>query len=201
VTTWCRGDHELAAEYRGYFTRHVLPKRRVRRRRAWWLAVPALAAVVACVIVLRGGGVQLTAKGGAAWQVFAHRDSAIVPVHDGDRLDEGDQIRFVVMPDGAPYLLIASIDGAGRASIYYPYGGAASAPIRGSRVEIDGSIVLDDAPGAERIYALLSDEPLDAGRIEELLRAIGAGGVAAIRAASTLDVPVRRQLSLLVDKP
>jgi hypothetical protein len=208
--TTCRTDYERANDDRDHFMRHVLPKRRVSHRPTWrWLiAAPvAMAAVIAVVLWIGGTREsshavtpELAIKGGATWQVFASRGSKVFQVHDGDRLQDGDQIRFVVIPDGAHYLMIASIDGAGRASIYYPYDGRSSATIRGPRVEVDGSIVLDDAPGAERLFAILTDEPVDSERVERLLRAVGAGGLATIRATQTLDLPAREQLSLLVEK-
>ena len=46
---------------------------------------------------------------------------------DGMRLAPGDALRFVLFPSGMPYVLIASVDGAGQVNIYYPFHGEASA--------------------------------------------------------------------------
>jgi putative zinc finger protein len=201
----CRADDESAAALRAHFTAHVLPRMRppVPRRR-WqlaWLALPALAAAAVVVLVaLRPRHDELGIKGSAAWQVFANHDGQTFAVRDGTALSPGDRIRFVVEPDGAHYLIVASVDGSGAASIYYPYGGRESAPIDGTRVELDGSIVLDAAPGPERLFALFSDEPLAADAVRERLLAIGASGPEAIRKAHALDVAARAQTTLVFEK-
>jgi hypothetical protein len=132
--------------------------------------------------------------------VFANRNGETFPVHDGTTLAAGDRIRFVVAPDGARYLLVASVDGAGTASIYYPYGGTQSGPTEGERSELPGSIVLDAARGPERLYAIFSDEPIAADLVTERLRVIGAAGIDAIRRTRSLDVPARAQASLVFEK-
>lgn len=211
----CRTDLERAAELRAYFTVAVLPRTRPQRRRRArplaWLAVPALGALAAVWVGLRGGdhprtardeaGPELAIKGDATWQVFANRGGRTFAVHDGTPLVAGDRIRFAVTPDGARYLLVASIDGAGAASIYFPYNGTESAPLTpGERVELPGSIVLDAAPGPERVFALFSDEPIAAQLVIGQLRTIGADGADAIRAPRRLDVGARVQSSLVFEK-
>jgi len=105
-----------------------------------------------------------------------------------------------VTPNGAPYLLIASIDSAGTASIYYPYHGEQSGPVADARVELPGSIVLDATPGPERLFAIFTDEPIPVEIVMERLRAIGARGPEAIRSARALDVTAQTQLSLVFEK-
>ena len=105
---------------------------------------------------------DLGIKGDATWQVFANRDNKTFAVHDGAELAAGDRIRFIVTPNRARYIIVASVDGSGAATIYYPYNGIQSAPAEGPRSELPGSIVLDAAPGPERLYALFSDEPIAA---------------------------------------
>ncbi|HEY1812930.1 MAG TPA: DUF4384 domain-containing protein [Kofleriaceae bacterium] len=206
----CRGDLEAAQALREHFTAHVLSRTLpVRRRRpVWpWFALPALAAAIALVAIIvrpshRAAEPELAIKGDAAWQVFANRDGQTFAVHDGTELAPGDRIRFAVIPDGARYLLVASIDGAGVASIYYPYDGAESAAIpAGDRVELPGSIVLDAAPGPERVFAVFSDEPIGATAVADRLRAVGADGPDAIRRIHALVLPgVRGQTSVVFEK-
>lgn len=200
----CRDDAQAAARLRQRFTVHVLPRgvpARPRRRRSW-LLIPALAAALLAIgWRSRPAPVtELTIKGTASWQVFANHDGRVFAVHDGTPLAAGDRIRFAVTPAGARYLLVASIDGLGAATIYYPYDGPQSATIEGDRVEPAGSIELDAAPGPERIYALLSDEPIAAATVLVQLRALALGGVDAIRDARALELPVRAQLSLVFEK-
>jgi hypothetical protein len=205
----CRDDARIAAELRQRFTAHVLPRGVPARRppRRSWLLIPALVAVLLAFAwrsrpapVPELGITELGIKGGASWQVFANHDGRVFAVHDGATLAAGDRIRFAVIPAGARYLLVASIDGLGAATIYYPYDGPQSAIIEGDRVEPAGSIKLDAAPGPERIYALLSDEPIAADTVLAELRAVAAGGADAIRDARALELPVRTQLSLVFEK-
>jgi hypothetical protein len=201
----CRHDAQDAAELRQQFTVHVLPRglpaRRSRLR--FWLVPAFAAALLVAVIALRPRPAQVNGlgiKGEASWQVFANRDGRVFAVHDGIELAAGDRIRFAVIPAGARYLLVASVDGLGVATIYYPYDGAGSAPVKGDRVEPDGSIVLDAAPGPERIYALLSDEPLAADAVRAQLRAVARDGADAIRSIRSLPLPARTQISLVFEK-
>jgi hypothetical protein len=205
----CRADFEAAATLREHFTAHVLVRTLpVRRRRFAWplFALPALAVAIALLVIVRPSShraePELAIKGDAAWQVFANRDGQTFAVHDGARLAQGDRIRFAVIPDGARYLLVASIDGAGAATIYFPYDGIESALLpAGDRVELPGSIVLDAAPGPERVFALFSDEPIAAAAVAERLRALGADGPDAIRRTHELVAPgVRGQTSVVFEK-
>ena len=75
-----------------------------------------------------------------------------------------------------------------------------SAAIGGERVEPAGSIALDAARGPERIYAILSDQPVAAADVVARLREVAAGGAEAIRATRTLPIAARAQLSLVFEK-
>ena len=103
----------------------------------------------------------------------------------GDAVQPGDAIRFVVDPRGTRYVLVVSIDGARKISTYYPFDGEASAglPAVAGPVELDGSIVLDETLGDERIWVLLSAEPLAAGQLRPALAQLAARGTAAVLAA------------------
>jgi hypothetical protein len=210
----CRDDLAAAEAARAHFTREVLPRTLAavtRRRRRWWWAiapavlVPALA-VVALVIWQRRGDAPVVVeddirmKGGLAFQMFANRGGEVIAVQEGARLAAGDQIRFVVGSGGPGFLLVASIDGAGTATVYYPYGGDRSGPATREPAELPGSIVLDTAPGPERVFALVSAEPLDAAVVKQALLAIGARGAGAIRATRTLDVPAAAQATIAFEK-
>ena len=188
----CRADRDAAAALRAQFSYPPLPK----RRRSWqWLAIPVLAIVIALIIWPRHEAV-LGIKGGATWRVLAKRTDSTFMVRDEQELAAGDRIRFVVTPNGARYLIVASIDGAGNPSIYFPFDGAASGRIDGARFELPGSIVLDAAPGPERVFAILSDEPLTADVVKQHLMSIRG----AIRETTHLDLPSREQLTLVFEK-
>lgn len=201
----CRTERDHAAELAQHFTVNVLPRQRPARPSRWLFAIaPALAVAAVLVLFLmrdKSPEADLGVKGGPAWRVVASRGDKQFFVHDGTVLAAGDRLRFQVIPDGATFLLVMSVDGAGAVSVYYPFEGTRSAAIApGPQVELPDSIVLDAAPGPERLFALFSKEPIEADAIRGQLGAIGRGGAAEIRAAQRLDVHAQGQLTLVFEK-
>jgi hypothetical protein len=196
----CRADLETARAACAQFTRDVYPRTvdKLRRRRPWWpaLIVPVLAA--AAVMLWLGREQKpdpdLRIKGDITYQVFAKRDAQIIQVRDGTHLRPGDQIRFVAGSTTARYLMIGSIDGAGHATLYYPYGGPRSTAIDKLPAELPGSIVLDTAPGPERLFALFSAEPLEGA---DVIRALTR--IKDIRGTTTLDIAAK-QATIMFEK-
>jgi hypothetical protein len=140
--------------------------------------------------------------------VFARRgdrapdgSGPVVRVADGARLAAGDALRFVLDPTGLPYVLIASVDGAGQVSIYFPFHGEASARVDGrTSVSVPGSIVLDEAPGPERLYVIYSERPIEARAVRHVLARTAAGGAPAIRSTVHLPIEGSVQATLLFEK-
>jgi hypothetical protein len=146
-------------------------------------------------------------KGAPLLQVFARHKgpgaagAEVTKVADGERLAPGDALRFVLSATGLPYVMVTSIDGAGHSSIYYPYQGESSAEVVGQgTVSVPGSIVLDQAPGPERLFVIYSKQPLPAAAAREALAALAAGGASAIRAAQRLAIADTIQATLLFEK-
>jgi hypothetical protein len=205
----CRGDLANAEAAIAHFERSVLPRTLPSiakpRRRWWWIApsvlVPVFGALVLVWWIRTPETVEdaVRIKGGLTFQVFASRRGEVIPVRDGTRLDAGDSIRFVVGAS-TPYVMVASIDGAGHPSIYYPYEGERSGTATSSPSELPGSIVLDATNGPERLFALASATPLDAHVVMQALAAIGARGATAIRETRALDVPTVHQATVVFEK-
>lgn len=125
-------------------------------------------------------------------RLFSRRAGAVRPLDDGAEVLPGDALRFSVAA-AARYALVVSIDGAGVFSVYAPFGGARSEPLAdgvtaAAPVELSGSVVLDDTLGDERLWALLSDEPVEVARVRPLLERLAAAGPAAVRDASAATV-------------
>ena len=226
-----RAEHQAAvAHFHALVLPRTLPLIEARQRplhaRLWGIAI-ALPALAAALLVLthrfdeRRAGLQqagkeagtqagtIGVKGDDLMQVFAlHHSEApgggapsVVRVGNGQRLAPGDALRFVLYPSGLPYALIASVDGAGQVSVYFPFHGEESAAVDGAvAVPIAGSIVLDRAPGPERLFAIFSERPIAARVVRELLAGTAAGGAGAIRSARKLALPGTRQASLLFEK-
>jgi hypothetical protein len=210
AATFEANRHEFGAPGgAGARVRAHLQEQLQRRPRRWlaWLGAGVLVPLAAGIVILatfhrpspREPDIGL--KGGAGLLVAARRGERVFPVRPGEPLRPGDQIRFVLEHVRYPFVLIASVDGAGRANVYVPYEGPASLEVRaGDRVEIPGSIIIDDTPGPERLFAFLSARPLDATGVRAALTTIGARGASAIRAVNRLDVGADEQVSMLMEK-
>lgn len=139
--------------------------------RKWWPAaalVTALAAVP--LVVLQGPGETSTTrtKGLApALELYVDDPSGPRRAEDGVHLGEGDAIQFKYRADGHAYLFVLSVDEAGRISPLYPDVPTESIAVEpdGTNV-LEGSIILDDVVGAERIFAVFSKAPLAFGDLE-----------------------------------
>jgi hypothetical protein len=176
-----------------------------RRRREWTLAASAglsLLVVGALALFLKRPELSdVVAKGGGQLTMFARRGQDVRRVRDGDPLRPGDAVRFRINPGEASYVLIASLDAAGKSTIYVPAGGALSVAVKsGAWWEAPGSVVLDGTTGPERIYALFSERPLPAARVDQALAEVARGGAAAIRSTARLPLDAVDQASLLIEK-
>jgi hypothetical protein len=139
----------------------------------------ALAASIALSVYLGGkdrtqteDDVYIGVKGGASLEVVANRaETGQFPVRPGTVLKPKDRIRFVVNTAGAKYVMIASRDGAGAFSVYYPFGAAQSGEVTPGHVELPKSIELDETTGNERIVAVFSQEPVEANAVKAAIDA------------------------------
>lgn len=203
----CRSALDRARHARLRFAESVLPRtlpaieQRVARRR-WIRFLPSLGfatavagVVLLLVVVHREPSFQT--KGTGALKIFALRDNRVFSVDDGARLRPGDRIRFGVQPGGAGFVLVASIDGRGKVSLYQPSMRLTS---RTDPIELlPDSIVLDDAPGPERIFAIFSDRRLEGEELSDALRMLAAAGTEAVRRTRRLPVPFA-QATVLIEK-
>lgn len=219
----CGAEMEARTAAGEHFRQHLLSRRLLAsrdlaRRRFWPRFAPVIPAAAAAALVLLAilprdqpapaTGVttaepaDLAVKGATiTFRMYASRGGEVIAVRDGITLAASDRIRFAVSSATHRYVLIASVDGSGAATIYHPYGGARSESIQtGRSIELPGSIVLDHAPGPERVYALFSTQPIPAARVLASLREVGAGGAAAIRSTDSLDVGAGEQSSILIEK-
>lgn len=212
----CRARADELASLRQHFTTHVVPHTAAALRRApawhtaWRWALPALAAVSATVLMLVRPVAPPVApeeepeygvKGPPVLQVFAHRGERTWQVQEGEVLAAGDQVRFRVGSGGLPYVLLVSVDGTGQVSAYHPFGADQSASIPPQElVELPGSVVLDPAPGPERLFVLFSRKPLSFAAVKPALHELAAGGAQAIRARTRIPIAVAAQDSFLFEK-
>ncbi len=220
-----------AARFRAEISPRTLPRvlaaadGRGARLRRWWsaanggmrwalLAAPVAAGLVLAVGTLGERGQRPTArpaipdeepavstKGRAALRLFVRRADRVFAPRSGEALAPGDAVRFVVEPRGHRYLLVVSVDGAGKLNVYHPLEGAASAPLGADpRVELPGSIVLDRAPGPERIFAVFSDEALSTDVVRASVERVATGDRGWLRRDVELPLPGTEQASFVFEK-
>lgn len=202
----------LHAEFETVVLPRKLPVPAVAPRRSpWYLRpvvwAPALASAAAVILALglRSGDVvptqdagDIQTKGGTQLLVFARSDGRtrqLVSGQSGAR--PGDQVRFVLTAtsEHSRYLLLASVEASGKTNVYWPAQGQRSGAIGGAgRFEVPGSVVLDAAPGPERVFALLSSAPLDFTDVQPALEALARQGADAIASAKTLELSTRQEI-------
>lgn len=109
-------------------------------------------------------------KGSVQLEMFVKDGAGVRRGEDGMRLREGDQVQFRYRAVGRRYVFVVSADSRGVLSPLYPDLPTRSIPVRpDGRHTLEGSIILDDAVGPERIFAVFSDEPLTFDTIREAL--------------------------------
>jgi hypothetical protein len=134
----------------------------------------------------------LQAKGDAQLSTYIHEGGTTRQLPStGVGARAGDEVRFVLTTTSSRtrYLLLISVESTGKTNVYWPPSGERNSAIRApGRFEVPGSIVLDDAPGPERVFALLSSLPLETAVVETALAALARNGTDAIRATEVLDL-------------
>ncbi len=148
------------------------------------ILIPVLSvAAAAGVVASMGPGTQteddvyvgIKGSADASLEVFAVRGAGggVFPVTPGVTLQPKDRIGFMVNPAVAKYLMVASRDGAGVFSVYHPFGAQQSQPVAPAKVKVElpTKVELDATLGAERVVAVLSDEPVTAQQVEAALEA------------------------------
>jgi hypothetical protein len=139
------------------------PAARWPRDRTWIAASAGVGLVVAALLAVRGANhapeVDATrSKGAQSIGFFVKHGAAVRRGVMGDVVAPGDALRFTYTSDrpGATFLAVLSVDGAGRASVYYPSGqpARAVAVAAGRDVLLPISTVLDGVLGDELLIGL-----------------------------------------------
>jgi len=185
--------------------RHVVAW--TRHRWPWlWFAIGGALAIGTGALVLEPSRDSFGAqpKGDFDIVVFARHEDRIEQLDRFNRwVYPGERVRFVLTgtPEDHRQVIVGSVDAKAQVSIYFPYGGTASATLPGpGRWEVPGSIELDETLGPERVFVFFSKKPLLATDVEQALLALGKQGPNAIRDARTVDVAGTVQRSFLMMK-
>jgi Putative zinc-finger len=162
---------------------HAGTVERARRPRWRTAVVPAAGTLAAAAVILLlvwplvpPDQPETTTPKGQQWLRYFVRDRASGAVRRGmpaEKVRPGDAVRFGFDPFqvGDHHVAVLGRDGAGEVNVYFPDGGGAAVrPPRTDDGLVPWSIVLDDKPGTEAIYALACPHPLPLGPLAEALR-------------------------------
>lgn len=146
-----------------------LERRRDRQRMILFRLVPAGAAAVAILIgawLALPGSPGVRTKGSVALSFYLMRGGDIRPALSDEVFAPRDRIQFLYSSGPHPYLLLVSVDEAGRVFNYTPGAPDYSVSIApGERRPLPESVELDESRETERVFALFSDEPLSFAEI------------------------------------
>ncbi|HUU00856.1 MAG TPA: hypothetical protein VM425_05375 [Myxococcota bacterium] len=174
----------LEAENTEFIARHppgtIVPRLLARaagtrhKRRLLQVLAPAAAAALALLVLLvaqpanhEPGPVTTRVKGEVSLRFFVQRGGQSVEARSGEIFHAGDRIQFVYTSGAKRYLFLASLDDEGRLSNFNFQAAPSSVPIvPGNGQVLEGSIILDDHLGPERVFAVFSDRPLPQAEIE-----------------------------------
>ncbi|HVK63758.1 MAG TPA: zf-HC2 domain-containing protein [Polyangium sp.] len=93
---------------------------------------------------------------------YVKRGAAVTPGAAGEVVYPGDLLQFTyTMQRDAAYFALISVDGARKASVYYPSTPRAVRIPQGSDVPLDQSTMLDAIVGPETAYALFCADPIE----------------------------------------
>jgi hypothetical protein len=108
---------------------------------------------------------------GSGWRLgfYVSHSGAVREGAAGERVEPGDALRFTYSATEARYVAVLSVDGAKRASTYYPATGAATREEPGAEVALPLSTVLDDTLGEETIYGVGCLQPFDVEAVRRSL--------------------------------
>jgi hypothetical protein len=149
-------------------------------------------------------GPAIRTKGDIALAFYVKKGEEAVMGQPGGIYRQNDRIQFAYSSGPHRYVFLVSLDDRGTVSNFNHRGAETSIPIQpGSNRVLEGSIILDDSVGPERIFAVFSNQPLRFEEVKnaadkayrELLKS-GAG----IRDLDRLPLPHSQASVLIVKK-
>ena len=138
------------------------PVRPPRPARRWaWMLAPLLIAAAALLVVRvpqdRAKGAEISSP--ATLEIQILQDGEVRDLAHAQPAGPGDRVQFEVMAGGRSGVVLISVDGLGHQSQFWPEAGDRPLAVTPQgRQLLDGSILLDDAPGPEAFLAFF-DSP------------------------------------------
>lgn len=184
---------------------------RTRTTPGWLLPAVfgGLAAAAGLIVALRVIGEPETApvsspasarerlKAGLSLSFDVERDGEAVPGDAAATYRKGDRIQLRYSAPVAMNVVVVSLDGRGEVSVFHDEAGAGLRVEAGAGRPLPGSLVLDDAPNAERIVACFSESSLSSAAVVAAGRRSLAAANGDPRTAGPLDLPCAQAELLL----
>jgi len=180
---WLRAQQGLEAKVASFWTAGAPePRRETKRflRYLFGLGIPATLAAAVLLLLGIPKKPSETAKGDSAPVQIARLSAGTLSwLSPQDDLLPNDSIRFFVhrADEDDRYVLVGSLDGTRQLARFYPAdANGCSMPLPAAGEALDGSIIIDGAPGPERIVVVVSHRPLCWPAVAESLTSFGLGG-------------------------
>lgn len=133
--------------------------------RPWWrffaVLVPAAVAAALVIVLVRPPPDDVTLKGDP-FRVFVKRgDAEPVALGADAAVRPGDALRFAYDAPADGHLAVFDLDGTEAVTVFFPFKGAAPAPVKKAQGLVPGSVVLDAQPGPEWLVAVWAPSSFD----------------------------------------
>ena len=166
-----------------------------------WRWIGPLVGVLAAAVVLfaalpRAETVGHQFKNGEALVLLLAKDGALHPYVPTQAVGEGDVMGVQVGAGRYESVVVMSVDGTGAVSLFFPEAGPDPLPLDGEGlITLEGTVVLDDAPGPE-LFVAVYDTPVHEAldRVREAFANRGHEGLMAwaTHEPGVVAAPIRR---------
>ena len=195
----CRQQQQalLAAE-RDFLARYPEVPSGARRpvpgpsRRAYVVLTTAVALAAALALFVHArrepdvaqAALETRSKGAARLGFYVKRSGHVFDGANGERVREGDQLRFVVANAARRQVAVLSRDGSGVATVYYPAQSHSRALGSASETDLDAAVRLDSTAGEETLFGIFCDAEFE---LEPLRAALEHTGRVPTMTGCTID--------------
>lgn len=169
------------------------PRPAPRPARRWaWLLLPLLASFA--LFFVRPPD-ENRIKGETDLDFYVLRDGEVYPGDPEQPVRSGDRIQFTYRAGQHDGLVLLSVDGTGALTVFYPpAGNAPMEVIPGERRVLQGSILLDDAPGPEVFLAFFGTSVTEARAVaNQTFTAEGVDGLVELDRSPDVSILVLKK--------
>ncbi len=148
----------------------------------------ALAAAAITIVVFQDPGPSVRPKGGADLSFVVRRGDAVVPGDPEALYHAGDRLQLRYSTAAHTHVLVVGRDGRGEVAPWYDDDGLSVAIAPGRDKLLQGSVILDESPGPERVYACFSRLPIP---VSDLTTSVSRG-IAPPSACEMVELTLRK---------